>query len=345
MVLRKIVDLVNDKERFKKLTKTMKIQGEFIYVDYSKTHVNSDFLENKVADIGNLLKKKQEMFKRENVKFTENKSVLNTHCRDKNIIVKLLEEDKQCDLINEDDISICFTLRQMKTFCRDFIDGKLTGATGKVLRTIVNIGIGGSDWGPRMVTAALEFYKKGNSSVHFISNIDPTEFNQVFEKIKVEETLFVVVSKSFTTAETLHNAKLAREKICKKLSISDNDASKHFVAATANSSEAEKFGVYRVFKILEEVNGRFSLWTACGLSIALYIGIENFLDLLLGASLMDQHFYSAEPKENIPIIHALVEDYYNNGDEIENYDNICILPYDVYLKLLPAYLQQAEMES
>ncbi|KAG0437567.1 putative glucose-6-phosphate isomerase [Dictyocoela muelleri] len=342
MATPKIIDIVSNEERFKKLTKKIRINDQFIYFDYSKTHVSSDFLEEKFKEFNSSIMQKENMFARLNINYPENKPVLNFLCRSGAFIAKL--RGIEYEIREEKDEIIYNTLVEMREFCRLFHEGKILGATGKPLKTIVNIGIGGSDLGPRMVTAALEYYKMG-SDVYFISNVDPTETDQVFSKIKVEETLFIVVSKTFTTEETRTNAQIAFKRVCETLSVDENLAKKHFVAATANIEEAKTFGIDKCFSVIDEVNGRFSLWSACGLSIALYIGFDNFLDLLDGASKMDYHFSSVVFHDNIPVIHAVIENYYNNEQNGEGYDNICILPYDAYLKLFPAYLQQAEMES
>ncbi|KAM0675259.1 glucose-6-phosphate isomerase [Gurleya vavrai] len=231
----------------------------------------------------------------------------------------------------------------MKELSDVFSKRKLLGANGKVIDTIVNIGIGGSDLGPKMVCQALRFYKMNDSKVYFVSNVDSTEILNVFSEINPDKTLFVVVSKTFTTQETLENAKFARELCMHKMKIDEKEVAKmHFIAISSNVEEVNKFGIETVFSMGDYVGGRYSLWSAAGVSICLYIGFENYLSMLEGASIMDEHFLNSEIPDNIPIMHAISELYYNND---LNYNNKCILPYDQYLEKLPSYLQQAEMES
>lgn len=236
-------------------------------------------------------------------------------------------------------------LIKIHDFCQEF--ESMHGITNKQLDTIVSIGIGGSDLGPKMVTDALQYYAQ-NRSVYYVSNIDSTNMLQVFDKIDVEKTLFVIVSKTFTTAETIENFRLAmllfKERIAEKGGSGDDLEMKiggtHFVAVSSNTGEAAKYGITRVFKMWDFVGGRYSLWSTVGLSIALYVGFRNFLRLLRGAAVADADFRS-NGINSISARMAVNELYYaDNG-----YNNKCVVCYDGYLRYMYPYLQQAEMES
>lgn len=250
------------------------------------------------------------------------------------------------NVINTASNEIYRELIKMYKFCNKFKNYR--GITGKQLDTIVSIGIGGSDLGPKMVTEALEYYA-GKNKVYFVSNIDSTNMIRVFNKIDIEKTLFIVVSKTFTTAETINNMKLAMNMFKDKLKklpnnncVFNNDeiANLHFVAVSANTDEINKYKINKIFKMWDFVGGRYSLWSAVGLSIALYIGFKNYLRLLRGASVADADFRNNNI-QSIAVRMAINELYYINN----NYNNKCIVPYDGYLGLLYKYLQQAEMES
>lgn len=338
----KIVDLFNDDPlRNKKFSRRINIGDEFLYFDFSKTHFSAMLLYEMKNNFEEYYKI-QKMFEKEKINFTEHRKVLHVALRNRHML-DVLEGTGNEEELSAEERLVFMELKKMREFEKKFRDGKLKGATGKVLRTIVNIGIGGSDLGPRVVSEALEYYKKNDVSVFFIANIDPTETTQVFSKINAEETLFVVVSKTFTTLETLANATLALKLMSNRLGVSESEiAEKHFVGVSANKQEVEKFGITNNFDMWDFVGGRFSLWSAVGLSIMLYIGFENFLSLLRGASVMDEHFRTEEVEKNVPILQALIEIYYCN---IRKYNNKCIVAYDEYLKNIHLYLQQAEMES
>ena len=234
-------------------------------------------------------------------------------------------------------------LRKMKVFSDRLNTGDWKGYTGKKITDIVNIGIGGSDLGPAMVTQALKPYAKDGLSVHFVSNIDGTHLAETLKRLNPDTTLFMIASKTFTTQETMTNAFSARQWFLNKAADPTNVA-RHFVAISTNAPEVEKFGMDRdnMFIFWDWVGGRYSLWSAIGLSIACYIGYENFAELLQGAFEMDQHFKTAPFESNIPVILALIGIWYNNffGAQTE-----AILPYDQYLQRFPAYFQQGNMES
>jgi glucose-6-phosphate isomerase len=234
-------------------------------------------------------------------------------------------------------------LKKMKIFSGRIISGEWNGYTGKKITDIVNIGIGGSDLGPVMVTEALRPYDRDGLSVHFVSNIDGTHISETLKGLDPETTLFMVASKTFTTQETMTNAFSARSWFLDHAAEPAHVA-KHFVAISTNAEAVVEFGIDKdnMFVFWDWVGGRYSLWSAIGLSIACYIGFDNFSDLLQGAYEMDQHFRSAPFEKNIPVLLALVGIWYTNffGAQSE-----AILPYDQYLHRFPAYFQQGNMES
>ena len=233
------------------------------------------------------------------------------------------------------------TLRKIKAFSNKVISGKWKGFTGKPITDIVNIGVGGSDLGPRMVVESLQFYRN-RLNTHFVSNIDGDHVSETLSKLNPETTLFVVVSKSFTTDETITNANTIRNWFLKSALVFD--VAKHFVAVSSNIEEAINFGIDKknIFPMWNWVGGRFSLWSAVGLSISLSIGYDNFKELLNGAEIVDEHFKTADFSKNIPVILGLLGVWYTNFFKCETE---AILPYSNYLTKLPAYLQQSIMES
>lgn len=234
-------------------------------------------------------------------------------------------------------------LRQMKSFCESIHNGKHRGYTGKRIKYIVNIGIGGSDLGPLMVTEALKPYWKKGIETYFVSNIDGSHIAETLKKVNAEETLFLIASKTFTTQETMTNAFTARNWFLERAK-KESHIAKHFVALSTNEREVLRFGIdsKNMFAFWDWVGGRYSLWSAIGLSISLTIGFKAFSDLLKGAHHIDKHFREAPLKENMPVILALLGIWYTNffGAQTE-----AILPYDQYLHRFPAYFQQGNMES
>jgi glucose-6-phosphate isomerase len=233
--------------------------------------------------------------------------------------------------------------QQMKSFCEQVHNGSWKGYTGKQIKFIVNIGIGGSDLGPVMVTEALKPYWIKNIQTYFVSNIDASHIAEVLKKINAEETLFLIASKTFTTQETMTNAQTARAWF---LNIAGDEAhiAKHFIALSTNEKDVVKFGIDKnnMFAFWDWVGGRYSLWSAIGLSIALTIGYDNFEELLKGAHTVDEHFLSTSFEKNVPVLMALISLWYIN---FFNSQSEAILPYDQYLHRFAAYLQQANMES
>lgn len=256
----------------------------------------------------------------------------------------LRNQNDQPILVDGEDIipQIRAVLAQMKTFSDQVINGTWKGYTGKAITDVVNIGIGGSDLGPVMVTEALKAYKN-HLTMHFVSNIDGADMAEVLKGINPETTLFLIASKTFTTQETMTNAHTARDWFIENGG-SEEDIAKHFVALSTNSSAVEAFGIdtANMFVFWDWVGGRYSLWSAIGLSIALSIGFDHFNELLIGAHAADVHFKETPFEENIPVVMALLGIWYNNFFDSETH---AILPYDQYMHRFPAYFQQGDMES
>ena len=236
-------------------------------------------------------------------------------------------------------------LAHMREFSEAVRGGIWTGYTGKPITDIVNIGIGGSDLGPVMVTEALKPYAQPGLNAHFVSNIDGTHLAEALKVCDPETTLFLVASKTFTTQETITNATSAKEWLLQSVPNGDTSAiAKHFVALSTNAKEVAKFGIdtKNMFTFADWVGGRYSLWSAIGLSIALYIGMDNFEELLTGAFEMDEHFLNTPLRENLPVILGVLGVWYNNFFGAQT---LAILPYDQYMHRFPAYFQQGDMES
>jgi glucose-6-phosphate isomerase len=234
-------------------------------------------------------------------------------------------------------------LEHMKEFSEQVRSGEWKGYTGKKLTTIVNVGIGGSDLGPVMVTEALRHYGAKDMTLHFVSNIDGTHMAEALAASDPETTLFLIASKTFTTAETTTNANTAKDWFLKKTS-GQGDIAKHFVALSTNEEEVTKFGIdaKNMFGFESWVGGRYSVWSAIGLSVALYVGYDNFHKFLAGAHAMDEHFRTAPLKENIPVIGGLLSVWYSDFFQAQTH---LVAPFDQYLHRFPAYLQQLSMES
>jgi len=328
--------------------KKYSIQLDQIYCDYSKNHIDENILKNLTnwADKSNLEKKAKNLISGELINNTEKRAVLHPalRCVPNKKFLDFIPENIQSEINSEHD--------KISKFVNNIHNKTWLGSTNKPITHIVNIGIGGSDLGPKMVTHALDHYKVSEIITHFVSNIDATDILSVFKKIIPEQTLFIIASKSFTTIETKENALTARKLLIdafKKSHPSHSlDLAKHFIAITTNINAACEFGINKenCFKMWDWVGGRYSLWSSIGLPIALACGMDNFNKLLEGASAMDEHFFNNlsnnKIKSNMPAMLGLIGAYY-----IENYNTSAhaILPYDQYLKYLPDYLQQADMES
>ncbi|HHF6557314.1 TPA: glucose-6-phosphate isomerase [Haemophilus influenzae] len=323
-----------EKNRFDDYSLTFNNQ---ILVDFSKNNINQTTLSllRQLAQECSLDSAKEAMFTGEKINRTENRAVLHTALRNRANTPVLVDGKDVMPEVNT-------VLAKMKDFCQRIISGEWKGYTGKAISDVVNIGIGGSDLGPYMVTEALRPYKN-HLNMHFVSNVDGTHIAETLKKVNPETTLFLVASKTFTTQETMTNAQSARDWLLKAAK-NESAVAKHFAALSTNAKDVEKFGIdtNNMFEFWDWVGGRYSLWSAIGLSIALSIGFENFEALLNGAYEMDKHFRSAPIEKNIPTTLALVGLWNTNflGAQTE-----AILPYDQYLHRFAAYFQQGNMES
>lgn len=324
----------SDADRFAKYS----IQFGDILFDYSKNIITEPTLQllQQLATECKLPEAINAMYSGEKINETEKRSVLHIALRNLSG-TPILSDGK--DVMPE----VLKVLAQMKSFCERVHRGEWKGYTGKPIRYIVNIGIGGSDLGPVMVTEALKPYWKENMQPYFVSNVDATQIVETLKKVNPEETLFLIASKTFTTQETMTNANTAREWFLKSAK-DEAYIAKHFVALSTNEKDVVKFGIDKanMFQFWDWVGGRYSLWSAIGLSIALTVGYTNFEALLKGAHETDNHFKNTAPEKNIPVLMALVGVWYSNffGSQSE-----AILPYDQYMHRFAAYFQQGNMES
>lgn len=312
------------------------LQWEDFYVDFSKNLITGETQELliELAEEVGLEEAIKAYFEGETINQTEKRAVLHTALREK--------KDAHVEVDGENVIPEIFEVKEkIKAFSNSVIDGSKRGFTGKAFTDVVNIGIGGSDLGPVMVTEALEHYKN-HLKIHFVSNVDGDHVHETIEDLNPETTLFVIVSKSFSTQETLTNSTTIRTWFRKKAPA--EAVAKHFVAVSSNVPAVEEFGIEteNIFPMWDWVGGRFSLWSAVGLSISLSVGYNNFEGLLNGANAMDSHFRQTSFKENIPVQLALLTLWYNN---FFNAETQAIIPYSQYLHRFSAYLQQAIMES
>lgn len=305
--------------------------------DYSKNLINDEVLKMlmTLARSRAVEERRHAMFSGSKINFTENRAVLHVALRNRSNSSILVDGKDVMPDVNR-------VLKKMEKFCNELISGSWKGYTGMNITDVVNIGIGGSDLGPVMVTEALKPYQKG-PNVHFVSNIDGTHLATTLKKLKPETTLFIVASKTFTTQETITNATSARDWFLKAAGDKSHVA-KHFVALSTNIAKVKDFGISAdsIFEFWDWVGGRYSLWSAIGLSIAVHIGFENFTKLLEGAHYMDKHFCEAPLEKNIPVLMAMIGVWYINCYSAATH---AILPYDQYLHRFPAYFQQGDMES
>ncbi|HFI7965196.1 TPA: glucose-6-phosphate isomerase [Escherichia coli] len=330
-----IADLfAKDGDRFSKFSATFDDQ---MLVDYSKNRITEETLAKlqdlaKECDLAGAIKS---MFSGEKINRTENRAVLHVALRNRSNTPILVDGKDVMPEVNA-------VLEKMKTFSEAIISGEWKGYTGKAITDVVNIGIGGSDLGPYMVTEALRPYKN-HLNMHFVSNVDGTHIAEVLKKVNPETTLFMVASKTFTTQETMTNAHSARDWFLKAAG-DEKHVAKHFAALSTNAKAVGEFGIdtANMFEFWDWVGGRYSLWSAIGLSIVLSIGFDNFVELLSGAHAMDKHFSTTPAEKNLPVLLALIGIWYNNffGAETE-----AILPYDQYMHRFAAYFQQGNMES
>ena len=323
----------SDPQRFSKFS----VKFEDILLDYSKNRVTDETfaLLVQLARECRLNEAIAAMFSGEVINATEGRPVLHIALRNRsNKPIYVDGKDVMPD-VNR-------VLQQMKTFSESIISGSWKGFTGKAITDVVNIGIGGSDLGPVMVTEALRSYKN-HLNMHFVSNVDGTHIAEALKVVNPETTLFLIASKTFTTQETMTNAQSAKDWLLANGG-KQEDVAKHFVALSTNTEGVEKFGIdtKNMFEFWDWVGGRYSLWSAIGLSIVLSLGYENFVELLTGAHVYDEHFRTTEFEQNPSVIMALMGIWYNNFFESETQ---AILPYDQYLHRFAAYFQQGDMES
>jgi glucose-6-phosphate isomerase len=322
-----------DNQRFAKFS----LQFEDILLDYSKNRIDEQTIALliQLARECSLNKAIEAMFSGEIINATEGRPVLHIALRNRSNKPIYAEGKDVMPDVNR-------VLEQMKTFSEDIISGNWKGFTGKAITDVVNIGIGGSDLGPVMVTEALKAYKN-HLNMHFVSNVDATHIVETLKGLNPETTLFLIASKTFTTQETMTNAHSARDWFLAGGG-KESEVAKHFAALSTNTEGVEKFGIdtKNMFEFWDWVGGRYSLWSAIGLSIVLSIGFENFTELLAGAHAMDEHFRTTELEQSLPVALALVGIWYNNFFEAETN---AILPYDQYMHRFAAYFQQGDMES
>lgn len=311
--------------------------GDILF-DYSKNIVSDTTLSLllELARKTELDKKIQAMFSGEKINYTENRAALHTALRNRSNQPVFVDDQDVMPQVNA-------VLQKMRQFCKTIHAGKWRGHTGKPITDIVYIGIGGSDLGPKMVSTALNPYSSSGVKVHFVSNVDQTDLVETLTPLSPETTLFLIASKTFTTQETMTNAHSARDWVL-GFSNDNKTIAKHFAAISTNREKVTEFGIdsENMFEFWDWVGGRYSLWSAIGLPIALSIGMDHFEELLQGAHEADNHFRSSPFSENIPVIMALLGIWYNNFFEAESH---VILPYDQSLRFFPSYLQQGDMES
>ena len=324
----------DDQERFAKYSLAFKD----ILVDYSKNLITDKTLGllAQLAEETGLQQAKENMFTGEAINGTEGRSVLHVALRNRSNTPIIVNDEDVMPGVNE-------VLNKMKDFTKRLHSGECKGFTGKKITDIVNIGIGGSNLGPKMVVESLKPYSDKGITPHFVSNVDGSNILEALGSVDHETTLFIISSKTFTTQETMTNAQTAREWFVRNTG-SEEAVSKHFVAVSTNTEKVQDFGIDpdNMFVFWDWVGGRYSLWSAIGLSIACCVGYDNFEKLLEGAHAMDNHFNEAPAKENIPTILALLGIWYNNFFEAETQ---AILPYDHYMQNFSAYFQQGDMES
>lgn len=333
-----MLDMFNkDPKRFETFSQKLNCKDGDILLDYSKNLVNEKVMQLlfQLAKDRKVDEMRQAMFNGEKINFTESRAVLHTALRNRSNKPTMVDDKDVMPEVNR-------VLQHMRGFCDEVQSGKWQGYTGEKITDVVNIGIGGSDLGPLMVTEGLQCYQVG-PNVHFVSNIDGTHMAKTLKKLNPETTLFIIASKTFTTQETITNANSAKAWLLESAK-DDSVIAKHFVALSTNADLVKKFGIdeANMFEFWDWVGGRYSLWSAIGLSIALFIGMDNFEELLSGGHFMDQHYLNAPLEQNLPVILALIGIWYVNFYGCETQ---ALLPYDQYLHRFAAYFQQGDMES
>ena len=320
-----------DKDRFNKFS----IQEKDLLLDFSKNHIDNKMMKlfsQLLVDI-DLKGKIHDLFNGEKINTSENRSVLH-------FLLRGSYTSKTKELYEND---VKKGLDKLKLFSKKFQNGELKGYSGKIIKNVINIGIGGSDLGPKMICEALKYYSNRSVNNYFISNVDPSNLSEVLLNVDPKESIFIISSKSFGTIETLKNANVCKNWFYNQSKNSES-LKKHFFGVTANTKRAKEFGIEEnnIFPIWDWVGGRYSLWSSVGLPIILKIGFENFEMLLNGANEIDNHFREQPFNNNIPVVLGCLGILYNNFHNCETH---AIFPYDDYLKYLPMYLQQADMES
>lgn len=330
---------LSDPERFAKLSNTFEnYDGSEILFDFSKNLVDDAILKElyQLAREAGVEKLRDAMFAGDHINYTEDRAVFHVALRNRAL------KEMKADGVNTAS-EVDSVLQHMKEFSEEVRSGSWKGYTGKAITDIVNIGIGGSDLGPVMVTEALKHFSQPGLYVHFVSNIDGTHLAETLKSLNPETTLFLIASKTFTTAETTTNANSAKAWFLESAKDTAYIA-KHFAALSTNASEVAKFGIdtKNMFPFDNWVGGRYSVWSAIGLSVALYIGFDNFEAFLKGAEALDNHFLNTPLEQNIPVLGALLSVWYNNFHGAQTH---LVAPFDQYLHRFAAYLQQLSMES
>ncbi len=323
-----------DPRRFAKFS----VRFDDILLDYSKNRITDETFDLliQLAHEADLSAWIERMFRGDKINSTEHRAVLHVALRNRSNRPIIVDGRDVMPDVNS-------VLAHMRTFTDEVRSGQWKGYSGRPITAIVNIGIGGSDLGPVMATEALKAYGKPGLNVHFVSNVDGTQIVEILKRLEPETTLFIIASKTFTTQETLTNARTARDWLL-QASGDESTIKRHFVAISTNTAEVARFGIdtANMFGFWDWVGGRYSLWSAIGLPIALYIGMDRFEEMLQGGFEMDEHFSSAPFNQNLPVILAVLGIWYNNFFGGQTH---AILPYDQYMHRFPAYFQQGDMES
>ncbi|KAM9070499.1 glucose-6-phosphate isomerase [Sarcophilus harrisii] len=327
-----------DQDRFNRFSLNLDTKNGHILVDYSKNLITEDVMKMliELAKSRGVENAREQMFKGNKINFTEDRAVLHVALRNRSNTPMLVDGKDVIPEVNK-------VLQKMKAFCQRVRGGDWKGYTGKAITDVINIGIGGSDLGPLMVTEALKPYSKGGPRVWFVSNIDGTHIAKTLAELNPETSLFIIASKTFTTQETITNAETAKEWFLQAAK-DPSAVAKHFVALSTNAPKVKDFGIdtENMFEFWDWVGGRYSLWSAIGLSIALHVGFDNFEQLLSGAHWMDNHFLTTPLEKNAPVLLAVLGVWYINCFGCETQ---ALLPYDQYMHRFAAYFQQGDMES
>jgi len=323
-----------DDKRFSKFSASM----DDILLDFSKNRINDETFKLlcELAKETGVEQWRDQMFAGKPINVSEFRPVLHTALRNRSNEPVYVDGENVMPKINR-------VLAQLRYFTERIRGGHLRGYSGHVFKDIVNIGIGGSDLGPHVVCDSMKPYAQRGLNVHFVSNVDPTHLTEILKFVEPESTLFIISSKTFSTQETMLNAQSARDWFV-ELTGNDKAVSRHFVAVTTNKQVASDFGILEenMFEFWDWVGGRYSLWSAIGLPIALYLGMDHFEEMLEGAHAMDVHFKSTPMEKNLPMILALLGIWYNNFFDAQSH---AVMAYNQYLRRLPAFLQQLDMES